>query len=135
MASDNSGALFTVENRESDDTPYASGKMTLLGNEYYLDAWKIVQDGADQLDMQFKAKGSSRHSSDGEGELRRNEKSKPTHPDWKGQIKFGSATYKVAGWRKKSAKGLWYLSLAIDVQSQPAASRQAEEDPNEGHPF
>jgi hypothetical protein len=133
MARDNSGALFTNDNAEhTEDAPYASGKMTFQGKEYYLDAWKITENGEDQLDMQFKAKGSSRKLSDGDGFMHRNKaKKNDKHPDWKGEIKHGYDKYEIAGWRRKSDKGVWYLSLAISVGQQ----QQTREEPKGEYPF
>lgn len=135
MARDNSGALFTREGDDSEDAPYASGKMVLEGKDYYLDAWKITEDGEEQLDIRFKAKSSSKKSSDGDGFMRRNQKTAEKHPDWKGEIQKDGTKYKVAGWRRKSEKGLWYLSVAIELPQAPKSQTHQEEDPNAGYPF
>ncbi len=135
MARDNSAALFTNEKAESEDDPYASGVMTLEGKEYYLDAWKIKEDGQDQLDIRFKAKGSSKKSGDGDGFMKRNQKTADKHPDWKGEIQKGGTKYKIAGWRRQSQKGLWYLSLAIELPEAPKTQSKQEDDPNADYPF
>lgn len=136
MARDNSAALFTNEKVESEDDPYASGVMTLEGKDYYLDAWKIKEDGQDQLDIRFKAKGSGKKSGDGDGFMKRSQKTAEKHPDWKGEIQKDGTKYKIAGWRRQSQKGLWYLSLAIELpKALNQSEKPREDDPNADSPF
>jgi uncharacterized protein (DUF736 family) len=72
------------------------------------------------------------------------EKSKPTSPDYQGDILIdvsklevvnGVAKVKIAGWKKTSASGLVYLSLSVDTfkpankpAAKPAASVAAMDD-------
>lgn len=37
---DNSGALFTNDKKLKDTHPHMNGKITILGREFYLSAWK-----------------------------------------------------------------------------------------------
>ena len=72
------------------------------------------------------------------------EKTKPTSPDYRGdvlvdistlEVANGMAKIKLSGWKKTSASGLVYLSLAVDTfkpqpktEAKPAASVAAMDD-------
>lgn len=72
------------------------------------------------------------------------EKTKPTSPDYRGDILVsvsdlevvnGVAKIKLSGWKKTSASGLVYLSLSVDTfkpqskpEAKPAASVAAMDD-------
>ncbi len=58
---DNSGALFRVDKPKSDKHPPYSGKATINGVEYFMDAWvNEKKDGTGKyFSVKFKAKGPS----------------------------------------------------------------------------
>ena len=62
------------------------------------------------------------------------EKTKPMSPDYQGNILIdvsklevvnGVATVKLSGWKKTSASGLVYLSLAVDTFKPKTAAKPA----------
>jgi hypothetical protein len=67
---------------------------------------------------------------DGQGSLFQNErKEKPSQPDYTGDLRIGGVLYRLAGWKKKAASGIGYLSLSIkpDQQQEPQAKAQETE--------
>lgn len=59
---DNSGALFRVDNPKSDKHPTHSGKATIAGVDYLMDAWvNEMKDGSGKryFKMSFKPRGTA----------------------------------------------------------------------------
>jgi uncharacterized protein (DUF736 family) len=42
------------------------------------------------------------------------EKKSDKAPDFKGKFNYNGAEFKIAGWKRTSAKGLEYISLSVD---------------------
>lgn len=64
------------------------------------------------------------------GALFSKEKKNDKQPDFDGQIVIGGTEYRLAAWRRKSKKGVWYMSLKAQapegaVAAQPVAQTQA----------
>jgi len=58
-----------------------------------------------------------------------NRKEKENQPDFTGNVIVNDVEYRLAGWKRKSKKGMDYLSLAV---SEPREERQ---EPDEEVPF
>jgi uncharacterized protein (DUF736 family) len=61
---------------------------------------------------------------DGSGSLFKNEKQKPTQPDYRGSIRINGVDLDLAAWIKKSAKGTTYMSL----NAQPKRERDERKE-------
>lgn len=125
------GVLFAAAEKPTDDAPDSTGKLFIGEKEYALASWKLKQDGEDQLDLQFKAKGSSQVSADGDGSMQRTDKEGKSdkYPDWKGTIgvatPVGRDEYEIAGWKRTSKAGNHFLSLKISKPREPEPVSQA----------
>lgn len=66
---------------------------------------------------------------DGQGTLFKNDKDGvESRPDYRGELKLGKETYKVAGWLKEGKNGKW-MSLSVQPKDDaPARGRDRETD-------
>jgi hypothetical protein len=122
---ENSGILFmNPEYKDEQDQVYASGKLFVGEDQHELEAWKVFEvNRGDVLELRCKAKKSGRVSGDGDGELERTDKTGKSdkYPDWKGNFKMKDGrAYEMAGWRRKSKAGNWFLSLSIKEKTEQA---------------
>jgi len=135
------GTLFPVEERTSEDDPTSSGKINIDGKDYYLDAWILRDPGRDRskdtMDLRFKAKGSSRASGDGHGTMQRVDKTGKSdkYPDWKGELKLEASgmELEVSGWIKQPSGKKPFLSLSVKPleRSRADSPREAAVDDTE----
>jgi hypothetical protein len=51
---DNSGALFTNDKKTKETHPDLNGKITILGREFYISAWKKQGNGKNFLSLSVK---------------------------------------------------------------------------------
>ena len=56
------------------------------------------------------------------------EKKSDKHPDYTGTINVGGQDFRLAGWKKQSKSGNWFLSLAVSEQREPAAVGASDDD-------
>jgi hypothetical protein len=138
----NSGSLFVVEDRKEDDDPTSSGKIDIEGREYYIDAWILRDPGRDYLkdkmDLRFKAKGSSRKSGDGEGEMTRCDKKgkSENYPDWKGSLKMAESCreFEISGWRRYAKTDVKKEKPFLSLSVKPKQERQQEQRTQQAEP-
>lgn len=65
---------------------------------------------------------------EGQGSLFQNDrKEKDGQPDYTGKVRIAGVLYQLAGWKRKAASGVGYLSLSVkpDGQRTEAATRTA----------
>lgn len=61
------------------------------------------------------------------GALFKNQKTKETQPDLKGNITIDGKEYQLSAWKRTSAKGVSYLSLQIsDSKSEPKKENKTD---------
>lgn len=58
------------------------------------------------------------------------DKKEETHADYQGSVNVGGVEYFLNGWKKKSTKGVDYLSLSV----KPKTARAAENAPRAREP-
>lgn len=128
MSQKNRGVLFFVEQRETEDDPFATGNCEIDGKEYWMEAWKYVENDVIYMDLRVKLKKNSPHrNGDGDGRIEKlRTKSSEKAPDWKGELQMadGGPKFEVAGWRRQAEKtGQWFLSVAINPPYQGRGQR------------
>lgn len=128
MTKKDGGALFFVEDRQTEDDPFATGQCEIDGKEYWMEAWKYVENDVIYMDLRIKLKKNSPHrNGDGDGRIEKlRTKSSDKAPDWKGNLQMadGGPKFEVAGWRRQSSKtGQWFLSVAINPPYEGRGSR------------
>lgn len=73
---------------------------------------------------------------DGHGALFKNDrKEKPSHPDYRGDLRVEGIDFKLAGWVKETAAGKKYLSLSAMPKEETRPAPEQATELNDEIPF
>ena len=110
---DNTGAMFKNNYKVKDGQPDRTGSLTINNEELRLSGWdNVSKNGNKYTSLKFAVKGV--WTERGKGVLFKNGyKSQDQNNDYSGTSVIDGDEYILTGWDKVSAKGLAYVSLAV----------------------